>query len=131
MPARSLRSRFDGTGSLPPRWLHGSARMADRLLPAAAEQMARDAAGRKYSRPPPRQFWTTGAFLIAECGLCGARAVNGIYRESRDLPRSGRGATNGAQARHTRIPFATAGPLLGPPVDEVGTDPGSSAVGQL
>ena len=29
--------------------------MADRLLPAAAEQMACDAAGRKYSRPPPRR----------------------------------------------------------------------------
>jgi len=27
------------------------------------------------------EFWTTtGAFLVAECGLCGARAVNGIYR---------------------------------------------------
>jgi hypothetical protein len=51
------------------------------LLRTAAEQMTCDAAGRNYSRPPPRHFWTTGAFLVAEYGLCRARAVKGNYRE--------------------------------------------------
>ena len=81
MPTRSLwRCGFDGTSSLPPAGCTDPREWQTRLLPAAAGQMACDAAGRKYSRPPPRQFWTTGAFLVAECGLCGARAVNGIYR---------------------------------------------------